>query len=64
METPGSRRAELPTALSQPNNTTYSTGFQNYLVNAIDGDTYANEPARLDINLTNRNKLSASMQSR
>ena len=35
------------------------SGFQNYLVNINDSDTYDNELARLDVNLNDKNKLSA-----
>src|SRR5437016_13547610 len=43
----------------QPNITGQPNGFRNYLVNAIDSDGYDNELARLDVNLSDRNKLSA-----
>jgi hypothetical protein len=42
-----------------PNLANQVNGFRNYLVNAIDSDTYDNELARLDVNLSDRNKLSA-----
>ena len=46
----------------QPNVNSYANGFNNYLVNAIDSDTYNNELARLDINLSDKNKLSADFR--
>lgn len=46
----------------QPNAAGFANGFQNYVVNAIDSDTYDNELARLDLNLTDRNKLSADFR--
>ena len=42
-----------PNAPGQPN------GFRNYVVNAIDSDGYDNELGRLDVNLTDKNKLAA-----
>jgi hypothetical protein len=42
----------LPNTAGQPN------GSQNYLINAIDFDSYDNEIGRLDLNLSNRHKLS------
>ena len=46
----------------QPNVAGYASGFQNFLVNAIDSDLYNNELARLDFNLSDRNKLSADFR--
>ncbi|HKE25696.1 MAG TPA: carboxypeptidase regulatory-like domain-containing protein [Bryobacteraceae bacterium] len=46
----------------QPNNTTYANGFQNYLVDAIDSDVYNNELARLDVALSEKNKLTADFR--
>lgn len=43
----------------QPNIAGQPNGFRNYLVDAIDSDSYNNELARLDVNLTDKNKLSA-----
>ena len=42
----------------QPNNTTFANGNQNYRINAIDSDGYDNELGRLDVNLSDRNRLS------
>jgi hypothetical protein len=43
----------------EPNLPGQINGFQNYLVNAIDSDNYDNELARVDVNITSNNKLSA-----
>jgi hypothetical protein len=43
----------------QPNVAGQANGFRNYLVDAIDSDGYDNELARLDVNLSDKNKLSA-----
>jgi hypothetical protein len=41
-----------------PNTAGLPNGEQNYAVNAVDSDGYDNEMGRLDINLSDRNKLS------
>jgi Carboxypeptidase regulatory-like domain len=46
----------------QPNAAGFANGFQNYVVNAIDSDSYNNELARLDFNVSDRNKLSADFR--
>jgi hypothetical protein len=46
----------------EPNTTGLAGGFQNYLVNAIDSDTYDNELARLDVNVSDRNKLTGDFR--
>jgi hypothetical protein len=42
----------------QPNNTTFANGLQNYTISAVDSDGYDNELGRLDINISDRNRLS------
>jgi hypothetical protein len=44
----------------QPNTTGTATGFNNYLVNATDTDTFDNELGRLDWNIGNNDKLFAT----
>ncbi len=41
----------------QPNNTTFANGNQNYRISATDSDGYDNELGRLDVNLSDRNRL-------
>lgn len=41
-----------------PNTTGRSDGFQNYVVNFVAANSYDNELGRLDVNLSDRNKLS------
>ena len=42
----------------QPNSPGLANGSQNFLVNAIDSDGYDNELGRLDVNISDKNKLS------
>ena len=42
----------------QANNTTFANGNQDYRIVAIDSDGYDNELGRLDINISDRNRLS------
>jgi hypothetical protein len=42
----------------QANNNTFASGLQNYTITAIDSDGYDNELGRLDVNLSDRNRLS------
>jgi hypothetical protein len=46
----------------QPNTTGRIDGFQNYVVNAVDSDGYDNELARLDVNVSSKNKLSGDFR--
>lgn len=41
-----------------PNTAGLADGRQNYVINAVDSDAYDNELGRLDVNATDRNKLS------
>ncbi len=41
----------------QPNTTGQPNGYQNYSINAIDSDGYDNELGRLDLNISDKNKL-------
>jgi Carboxypeptidase regulatory-like domain len=41
----------------QPNNTNFANGNQNYRIVATDSDGYDNELGRLDVNLSDRNRL-------
>jgi hypothetical protein len=46
----------------QPNTTGQINGFQNFVVNSVNANGYDNELARLDLNLSDRNKLSADFR--
>ena len=42
----------------QPNTPGLTNGLQNYVINAVDSDGYDNELGRMDINISDRNRLS------
>jgi hypothetical protein len=46
----------------QPNTTSRIDGFRNYVVNVVDSNGYDNELSRVDLNLSDRNKLSADFR--
>ncbi|MCU1235924.1 MAG: hypothetical protein JWP63_3891 [Candidatus Solibacter sp.] len=41
----------------QPNTPGQADGFQNYVINAVDSDGYDNELGRLDLNLSQKNRI-------
>ena len=45
-----------------PNTTGQINGFRNYVVNVVDSNGYDNELGRLDLNLSDRNKLAADFR--
>jgi hypothetical protein len=47
----------------QPNTTGRADGFQNYFINLVDPDWYDNELGRLDINVSDKNKLSFNFRN-